>query len=74
MVNIFGDRGVSSDDQQPGPRGHRGVKGYPGRSVIDDMCRWMPDLTLEQFQKNETCCFRLTHPAKDLIKTVAGAY
>ena len=33
------------------------------------MCQWIPDLTLGQFQKNETCCFLLTDPAKDLIKT-----
>ena len=75
MVNIFGDRGVSSDDQhQPGPSGPRGMKGDPGRSGIYDMCRWMPDLTLEQFQKNKTCCFLLTDPRKDLIKTAAGTY
>ena len=59
-----------TNNQDQGP----GVKGDHGRSGIDDMCRWMSDLTLEQFQKNETCCFLLTHPAKDLIKTAGGAY
>ena len=38
------------------------------------MCGWLPDLTLEQFQKNETCCFKLTDLAKDLIKTGGGEY
>ena len=73
MVNVFGDRGASSDNK-PGPRGPRGVKGDHRKSGIDDMCRWIPDLTLEQFQRNETCCFLLTNPAKDLIKTAGGAY
>ena len=45
MVNVFADRGAPSDGQ-PGPRGPRAVKGDPG---IDDMCRWIPDLTFEQF-------------------------
>ena len=31
MVNVFGDRGASSDGQS-GPRGPRGVKGDPGKS------------------------------------------
>ena len=73
MVNVFGDRGASSDGSQPGPRSPRGVKGDPGKSGIDNMCRWIPDLT-EQFQKNETSCFQLTDPAKDLTKTAGGAY
>ena len=28
-----------------------------------------PYLTSEQFQRNETCCFLLTDPIKDLTKT-----
>ena len=73
MVNVFGDRDASSNTQ-PGPRGPRGAKGNPRKSGIDDICRWIPDLTLEQFQKNETCCFQLTYPAKDLTKSAGGAY
>ena len=66
MVNVFGDRGVSSDGQS-GPRGPRGDT---EKSGINGMCRWIPDLTLQQFQRNETCCcFLLTDPAKDLTKT-----
>ena len=29
-------------------------------------------MTLKQFQKNETCCFKLTDPAKNLIKPGGG--
>ena len=67
---MFGDRGASSHTH-PGPPGPRGVKGDPG---IDDMSRCIPDLTLEQFQKNETCCFLLTDPAEDFTKTAGDAY
>ena len=76
MVNVFGDRGASSDGQ-PGPRGPRGpkgLKGDPGKSGIDDICRWIPDLVLEQFQKHETCCFKMTDPSKDLQVGSGGAY
>ena len=73
MVNVFGDRGASPDTR-PGPCGPRGTKEDPGKSGIEDMCRWIPDLTLEQFQKRETCCFLFKDPAKDLTKTAGGAY
>ena len=73
MVYAFGDRDASSDNK-PGPRGHRGLKGDPGKSGIDDMCRWIPDLRLEQFQRDKPAAFLLTDPAKDLIKTADGAF
>ena len=41
MVNVFCDRGTSSNGQ-PGPRGPRGVNGDPGKSGMDDMRRWIP--------------------------------
>ena len=76
MVNVFGDAASAADgDTHPGLRGRRGEKGDPGWSGIDEMCRWIPDLTLEQFQKNNTCCcFLLTDPAKDLKKDASGGY
>ena len=38
------------------------------------MCRWIPGLVLEQFQKNETCCFKITDASKDLHVGAGGAY
>ena len=76
MVNIFGDResGATGARGPVGPRGLKGVKGDHGKSGINDMCRWIPDLVLEQFQTNETCCFKLTDPSTDLHKDKSGAY
>ena len=82
MVNIFGDRGKGSRGLQriPGPigptgaRGPKGRKGDTGISGIDDMCRWMSKLVLEQFQQDEVCCFTLADPHKDLIVGAGGVY
>ncbi len=82
MVNIFGDRGKGNQGLRgvPGPvgptgaRGSKGSKGDTGRGGIDDACRWMPQLVLEQYQKNETCCFTLADPKKDLLKGPGGVY
>ena len=75
MVNIFVDRekgnrglrGVPGPIGPTGPRGVKGRKGDAGSSGIDDMCRWLPKLVLEQFQQDELCCFTLAEPHKDLI-------
>ena len=78
MVNIFGDRGGGKEDRaigpvgETGPRGPKGSKGDAGSSGIDDMCRWLPKLVLEQFQKDEICCFTLEDPGKDLKKGAGG--
>ena len=73
-----GSKGEDGRQGYPGAKGEhgpQGSKGDPGRSGIGDMCRWIPNLTLEQFQKNETCCFKLTDPAKDLQNpAVSGVY
>ena len=77
MVNIFGDRGEDGaigPVGEIGPRGAKGSKGDPGTSGIDDMCRWLPKLVLEQFQKDEMCCFTLEDPGKDLQKGAGGGY
>ena len=71
MVNIFGDRGEDGaigPVGEIGPRGAKGSKGDPGSSGIDDMCRWLPKSVLEQFQKDEICCFTLDDPGNDLLK------
>ena len=79
MVNVFGDRGASSDGQ-PGPRGPRGPKGSKGDPEksggggMNDMCRWIPDIVLEQYQEHETCCFKITDVSKDLRTGAGGAY
>ena len=75
MVNVFGDHtsmgqpGLRGPPGRSGSKGDQGPKGDSGRSGIAEMYRWIPNLILEQFQKNETCCFLLTDSAKDLIKT-----
>ena len=79
MVNIFGDRGGGREEEkglpgERGPRGPKGRKGDDGSSGIDDMCRWMPKLVLEQFQQDEACCFTLANPRKDLIKGAGDVY
>ena len=82
MVNIFGDRGKGNQGLRgaPGPvgpmgaRGPKSSKGDTGCGGIDDACRWMPKLVLEQYQKNETCCFTLKDPGIDLHVGPGGAY
>ena len=82
MVNIFGDRGkgnrglrgVPGPIGPSGPRGAKGRKGDAGVSGIDDMCRWLPKLVLDQFQQAEVCCFTLVEPHKDLIVGKGGVY
>ena len=85
MVNIFGDRGGGREEEKGsrgergsigpiGPRGGKGRKGDDGSGGIDDMCRWIPKLVLEQFQQDEVCCFTLADPHKDLIVGKGGAY
>ena len=73
----IGPAGPQGPAGPPGSRGTKGQKGDPGKSGhvgIDDMCRWMPDLVVEQFEKNETCCFKITDPSKDLHVDKGGAY
>ena len=87
MVNIFGDResgpkgarGAPGPAGPPGSRGAKGLKGDHGKrggdgDGIDDMCRCIPDLVLEQFQERETCCFKITDLSKYLHKGKDGAY
>ena len=57
-----------------GPCGAKGQKGDAGSGGIDDMCRWMPKLVLENFPKDKLCCFTLADPSKDLLKGAGGAY
>ena len=54
--------------------GGKGGKSGGGGGGISDMCRWIPDLVLEQFQKRETCCFKITDVSKELHKGNDGAY
>ena len=57
-----------------GERGDKGSKGDTGRGGIDDACRWIPQLVLKEFQKDEICCFTLADPGKDLHVGAGGAY
>ena len=82
MVNIFGDRdsyliGLPGPRGKPGPRGPRGEKGdkgSPGRGKgIEDLCRWLPKLTLKGFRENEeSCCFLLIDPKTDVKESDKG--
>ena len=49
--------------------GERGPEGPPGKtSGIDDMCKWIPDIVLNQFERNEQVCLLITDPRFDLHK------
>ena len=76
MVDIFGGAGGSRNGSR-GPRGlsgTKGDKGDPGTSGIDDVCRWLPDIALNELRRKETCCFTLTDPKKDLLVGQGGGY
>ena len=70
MVNVFGDNdGVSGlrgargpvgpvgPEGEEGPRGPRGEKGDMGPSGLEELCKWLPDFTLRELQKTESCCY-----------------
>ena len=67
MVNVFGcsssKRGPSGRPGEPGPPGKKDRDGIGG---IESIVRWLPQTALEEFRKNETACFLLTNPPKDL--------
>ena len=77
MVDVFGDRGVGSIGAQ-GPPGHTGSPGPPcahgskgGKGDIDNsgfdaFCKWIPNLALDGFQKEEVGCLLLTDPNTDV--------
>ena len=76
MVDIFGGAGGSRNGSR-GPRGlsgTKGDKGDPGTSGIDDVCRWLPHIALNELRRKETCCFTLTDPKKDLLVGQGGGY
>ena len=71
MVNVFGEREVGSIGAQgppghtgppgsPGAQGPKGGKGDPGKSGFDAFCKWVPNLALDGFRKEEVGCFLLT--------------
>jgi len=76
MVDIFGGA-VGSRNGSRGPRGlsgTKGDKGDPGTSGINDVCRWLPNIALNELRRKETCCFTLTDPKKDLLIDKKGGY
>ena len=74
MVNMFGDREVGSIGLQGpvGPMGHTGPPGLPGthgdpgKSRFDAFCKWVANLVLDGFRKEEVGCFLLTDPNTDV--------
>ena len=71
-----GDKGEKGKDGRrgvpgiQGPKGDRGPAGDRGPSAlstgIEDMCSWIPDIVLDQFEKNEECCLQVIDPKIDL--------
>ena len=71
MVNKFGDDSRRRRSNLRGARGARGPpgpKGDPGPGGIDDMCTWIPNIVIGQFQRNEQLCLLITEPIRDLHK------
>ena len=74
---MFGDREVGSIGPQgppghteppgsPGAQGPKGGKGDPGKSGFDAFCKWVPNLALDGFRKEEVGCSLLTDPSIDV--------
>lgn len=60
-MNVFGGARFAGK----GPRGPRGFRGRD--SSIVEFCTWLPQTVLKNLQANdETCCFFIQDPAKDL--------
>jgi hypothetical protein len=69
-----GSRGLKGDHGPEGERGVKGDSGASGKRGIDDMCKWIPGIVLSEYRENESCCFLITDPSKDLEVSKAGAY
>ena len=76
MVNVFGDRevgfivpqrppGHAGPPGSPGAQGTKRGKGDPGKSGFDAFWKWMPNLALVDFRKEEVGCFLLTDSNTD---------
>ena len=75
MVDVFGGTrmGLGSRGKRgpPGPKGPRGMRGLGG---IDDMCRWIPKLVMEEFRNSENVCLMIADPRTDLMLGEGGVY
>ena len=61
-----GDQGLKG---LQGLKGERGPDGPPGKATgIDDMCKWIPDNAINEFERNEQVCLLITNPSNDLHK------
>ena len=49
---MSGPKGARGAPGPAGVVGPAGSKGDDGKSGIDDVCKWIPDLVLEQFQEH----------------------
>ena len=64
MVDVFGGSARRGKGIR-GPRGLRGATGLDGS--IKDLCMWMPQSVLQQFQeKSESCCFFINNLSRDV--------
>ena len=70
---MFGDREVGSTGARgptdhtgapglPGAQGPKGGKADPGKSGFDALCKWILNLALDGFRKEEFGYFLLTDP------------
>ena len=69
---------INEADSRRGPRGPKGDRGPQGPTgpsgAVDGVCRWLPNIVLNEFQKNEECCFLLSNPKRDLSVGTGRAY
>ena len=59
-------RKMNNTSGQRGPPGPQGAKGERGESGFNVLCKWMPNLALDGFRKEEDGCFVLTDSATDV--------
>ena len=71
-----GPPGVRGADGKEGARGPRGERGLPGpSSSLEEMCKWMPNLILNNLQTHEEqCCLFIEDLDKDIERSPDGFY
>ena len=65
MIGV-GSTGAQGPTVSPGVQGTNGGKGDPGKSWFDAFCKWVPNLALDGFRKEEVGCFLLADPYTDV--------
>ena len=67
-----GEQGERGERGETGPRGERGRRGERGPSTaasMEEMCKWMPHLILDNLQTyEEQCCLFIEDVSKDIVR------